>query len=113
MSFIRKNIKLLFGRAIIKANNNNNFIVSKELKYSQNSPFLYQYGRVDIIENYKEEVNTYTLNTKNELPLHKTSFLCNKHVENNIINYYIKTDSYVNYIYIKIFSKEFIFIRAM
>jgi len=112
MSF-KKNIQLLFGRAFIKCSSNKNYIVCKELKLNKNSPFIYQYGHMDIIEDYKEELNTYTLNTKNELPLSKTTFICNKHTDENIINYYIKNNSYVNYLYIKVFSKEFMLIKAL
>lgn len=113
MSLFKKNIQLLFGRAFIKTSNNNNYIISREFKFNKNSPFIYQYGHLNVVEEYKEELNTYTLNTQNELPLNKTTFICNKLVNENIINYYIKNNSHVNYLYIKVFSKEFMLIRAI
>jgi hypothetical protein len=113
MSGILRNIQILSGNAIIRTSNNNKYIVKKQLKYSDHSPFAYQYGHVRILEDYNEELNTYTLDTNNQLPLNKTSFLCNKMTDNNNINYYIKNNSNVKYYYFKIFSKEYILIRAV
>jgi len=113
MSLFKKNIQFLFGKAFIQTSNNTNYIVNKQLRYNKNSPFLYQFGRYNTIEDYNEEFNTYTLNTQNELPLNQTTFICNKNVDDNKINYYIKNNSHVNYLYIKVFSKELMLIKAV
>lgn len=113
MANLLRNIRILTGKAIIKSNDNNNYIVRKILTYNPHPQFVYQFGHLNTLQNYKEELNGYTLTTKNELPLTNTNFLCNKKIDNNIIEEYIKNNSNVRYYYLKIFSKEYILIRAL
>ena len=104
---------MLSGTSIIKTNNNCKYIILKQSKYNQNGKFLYQYGYTNFLEDYKEEINTYKLDANTELPLNKTHFACNTSSTDNMIEKYIKNNSYVKYYYFKIFSKEFIYIRSL
>ena len=68
---------------------------------------------MNLLEDYKEEINTYKLDANTQLPISKTHFTCRTCVKNNTIEKYIKNKSNVRYYYFKIFSKEFIFIRSL
>jgi hypothetical protein len=113
MQSLLQNFKILFGTSIIKTSNNCNYVIFKQLKYNQTGKFLYQYGYMNLLEDYKEEINTYKLDANTQLPLSKTHFTCNTCAKNNTIEKYIKNNSNVRYYYFKIFSKEFIFIRSL
>jgi hypothetical protein len=112
--FIQQLISLNSGHTTIRTNNNANYIIRQQYWYEPNSKFIYQYGHISDLVDFKEEKNSYVLANNNQLPLKCTHFICSTTSKNNtLIEKFIKNNSDVKFFYLKVFNKEFMFIRSL
>ncbi len=111
--FIQRFISLSSGHTTIRTNNNENYIYRQRYLYEPNSKFVYQYGHVSDLIDYKEEKNNYLLANNNQLPLKNTHFVGNTVANQTMLEKCIKNNSPVRFIYFKILNKEFIWIQSL
>lgn len=114
--FIQQLISLNSGHTTIRTHNNANYIIRQQFVYEPNSKFVYQYGHISdlVLVDFKEEKNSYVLANNNQLPLKSTHFICSINTNNKtVFEKFIKNNSNVKFFYLKVFNKEFMFIRSL
>ncbi len=111
--FIQRFISLHTGNTTIRTNNNEKYIYRQRYMYEPNSKFVYQFGHVNDLIEYKEEKNGYLLENNNQLPLNNTHFIGTALANQTVFEKFIKNNSPVRFLYFKVLNKEFIWIQSL
>ena len=111
--FIQRFISLNTGHTTITTNNHENYIYRQRYLYEPNSKFVYQFGHVNVLIDYKEEKNNYLLANNNQLPLNNTHFVGTIYKNQTVFEKFIKNNSPVRFIYFRLLNKEFMFIQSL